>query len=210
MKACKLCKSQTQPLSLKKLYHWCGFCGFIWLDSEYYLEPDAERERYLEHNNVPENQGYVQMFGDFLAKVEPWSRKGRALDFGCGPGPVLADILKKRGWDTDIYDPFFAPESVFLDKKFQLITCTEVMEHIAEPLPVWKLLADALADGGVLAVMTHLHPGPDSLKDWWYIRDATHVSFYSRATMTWLARTLGLKEVYCDERKITVFCSFVS
>lgn len=202
MEKCKLCGSCAQPLPLKKKYHICLHCQLIWLDNSHLLSPQAERERYRKHNNDLNNPGYTQMFRDFLDLVEPHSQGMRALDFGSGPSPVLAEILGQRGWNTEIYDPYFAPDFSFAGKEFDLITCTEVVEHIADPWPVWQLLTKCLAARGILAVMTRLHSGPDQFRDWWYIRDTTHVCFYSRVTMEWLAVALGLKIIYCRDNII--------
>jgi hypothetical protein len=161
--------------------------------------------RYLEHNNDPTNPGYVKMFEDFLDVTLPWCQGHRALDFGSGPGPVLAGILRDKGWEVDLYDPYFAPDRAFVQHRYNLITCTEVMEHVKDPLATWQLLAGCLERDGVLAVMTHFHSGTKSFKDWWYIRDATHVCFYNRSTMEWLAQEFGLSLVYCDDFKTTVF-----
>ena len=46
-----------------------------------------------------------------------WKRLGgkpnfenkKVLDFGCGHGPALADILFNNGFHMDLYDPFFFP-----------------------------------------------------------------------------------------------------
>ena len=205
MTKCKLCGSPSQQLKHKKLYHVCGNCELIWLDERDVLAPGPEKERYLEHNNDPDNQGYRKMFMDFLDMVESRCKGQRALDFGSGPGPVLAGILRDRGWDVDIYDPYFAPDEAFKQCKYNLVTCTEVMEHVSDPLITWRSLVERLDTGGVLAVMTHFHPGVQKFKDWWYIRDATHVGFYNRITMEWLAQELGLKMLFCDDFKTTLF-----
>jgi 2-polyprenyl-3-methyl-5-hydroxy-6-metoxy-1,4-benzoquinol methylase len=34
----------------------------------------------------------------------------------------------------EIYDSYFSPEKVFLGKKYNLITSTEVFEHLDDPL----------------------------------------------------------------------------
>lgn len=202
---CKLCTNDGQPLYLNKLYYYCNRCQLIWLDEGDIVSRQDEEQRYLEHNNDLNDAGYVNMFNKFLAEIKPWCIGQRALDFGSGPGPALAHILTKQGWSVDIYDPYFAPDRDFLTKKYDLITCTEVLEHVQHPFAVWKQLTDCLGSRGTLAVMTHFHFGPVEFKDWWYRRDKTHICFYNRFTMEWIAEKLGLALVYCDDFKTTVF-----
>ena len=47
------------------------------------------------------------MFEAFIHKsIFPYQERiNKALDFGCGPGPVLAELLKRRGLEVEIYDP---------------------------------------------------------------------------------------------------------
>lgn len=51
------------------------------------------------------------MFNSFLkAAVFPFApASGRALDFGCGHGPVLAGILTEAGYEADLFDKYFSP-----------------------------------------------------------------------------------------------------
>jgi len=202
---CKLCGGASQPLQYKELYHICGTCQLIWLDDSHVLPPGLEKGRYLEHNNDQDSTGYVKMFEDFLSQVEPWSRGESALDFGSGPGPVLADIMRKRGWRVDIYDPYFAPGQDCLKQEYNLITCTEVIEHVRHPLKVWQQLRNCLTPDGTLAVMTLFHPGLEGFEKWWYRRDSTHICFYNRVTMEWIAENLGLSLSSCDDVKTAIF-----
>ena len=42
------------------------------------------------------------------------------LDFGCGTGPALADMLIKEGFKVSLYDPFFYPDKDVLSKQYDL------------------------------------------------------------------------------------------
>lgn len=132
-------------------------------------------------------------------------RKG--LDFGSGPSPVLAKILERDyGYDMDIYDLFYATEKVYQDRRYDLITSTEVVEHLADPLVFFKFARDHLREDGLLAVMTLFHPEEDEaiLKSH-YLRDMTHISFFSLKTMETVAALTGLEVVYSDHKRYTAF-----
>lgn len=154
-----------------------------------------------------DSPGYVGMFEAFLkAGVDPFAGEAaRALDFGCGPEPVLARLLERRGYAVDRTDLFFHPDEAYLNRRYDLITLTEVLEHLTDPLGTLRVLAQRLAPGGVLALMTLFHPDdPAKFADWWYRRDPTHVSFYTVETLGQVSGALGLKVLFSDAKKIIV------
>jgi 2-polyprenyl-3-methyl-5-hydroxy-6-metoxy-1,4-benzoquinol methylase len=203
---CILCESQevnklegAQP----GVYYHCRMCDLIFLEPEMRLGRDEEKSYYDEHNNTLDNPGYVAMFEKFLAAVLPHVPPGvKALDYGCGPGPVLQALLQRRGIPTDVYDPFFAP--VFPVGPYGLITCTEALEHAFNPKMIWQSFLSLLQHEGILGVMTHLHKGPDMFRHWWYKREPTHVVFYGEHTFSWLARTYEFQLLFTDGNKSVV------
>lgn len=204
--SCPLClHEKTVPIETldKKIYYNCSLCDLIFLDPAYFLPPGQEKNRYQQHNNTLENKGYVEMLEGFLSKVLPYVDSSiRALDFGSGPGPVLKMLLERKGIPADIYDPYFAPGKI--KKKYHLITCTEVLEHIHKARATWKKLTHLLLDGGYLAIMTQFHNGLANFPDWWYRRDPTHITFYSLKTLSWIHKNLSLNLVYNDKVKVAV------
>ena len=138
--------------------------------------------------------------------VLPFAQKNqRVLDFGCGPEPVLAQLLRKKGFTVDLYDPFFNTDKANLNQHYQLITLTEVLEHISNPLEALLILTRRLERGGAIVLMTLFHPdNQEKFESWWYRRDPTHVSFYTLATLRQLAEALGLSLVFSDGQRIAV------
>lgn len=188
-------------------YYRCPLCDWTALDKTHFLGADEQRARYLLHENTPDNTGYVAMFERFLAAcVEPYCPNARtSLDFGCGPGPVLAGLLKKRGLDVDTYDLFFAPETSYRSKTYDLITSTEVLEHIPEPMPVLRELAGRISNTGIIALMTLFAPeDAASFSKWWYLKDPTHVSFYTLKTFEVMARNLDMRVLFLDNKQMCV------
>ncbi|MBL7048085.1 MAG: class I SAM-dependent methyltransferase [Nitrospira sp.] len=143
------------------------------------------------------------MFKNFIDKgIRPYSlHKGLALDFGCGPGPVLATLLKDLGYEVDTYDIHFEPNTGYTEKRYDLITATEILEHLDDPLPVIMSLKNLLNQNGVLAFMTRFHSNdPEAFLNWWYRRDKTHISFYTPKTFRYIAEKASLKILLTDER----------
>jgi len=150
----------------------------------------------------------VEMFKRFIASgVKPFvPPEGKLLDFGSGPGPVLAELLKQEGHTVDLYDPFFASSKGIWRKTYHAITMTEVLEHLEKPRADLERLVGRLKKGGVLSVMTLFHPQDrQSFGVWWYRRDPTHVGFYTRRTLAKIADVLGLELVHCDDIRLAVF-----
>ena len=46
---------------------------------------------------------------------------------------------------------------------------------------------------GVLGVMTGMLDNWKNFPDWYYHRDPTHIAFYSKNTMQWIAKYFSLK-----------------
>jgi len=187
-------------------YH-CSSCELIFKDEDAIVSPEKELKVYRQHNNSEENAGYVAMFQDFIDKtVSPHREKiATALDFGSGPNPVLARMLEKEGFATDHYDKFFAPEKVFEHKRYDLITSTEVIEHIADVHALLKLFSDHLNPGGYLALMTQFHANTEEFYlQWWYRRDPTHIVFYRPKSFEVLAKEYGLTLRYHDDKKVVL------
>ena len=159
----------------------------------------------LFRSNTLQNLGYVRMFQEFIAgSVTPFVKQDAViLDFGSGPTPVLKHLLEQQGFKVDVYDPFFAP-SIISNVTYDCITCTEVLEHVFDPMSMWKRLLSLLSSDGVLALMTHFHLGTSETPSWWYLRDNTHVTFYSARTFAWVAQKFALDILYNDEVKTVV------
>ena len=168
-----------------------------------------EKERYDTHNNSIDDLRYVEYFNKFLKdSVFPFVKEiKKGLDFGSGPTPVLAKILEKNyGINMDIYDFHYAPEKSFKGNKYDLITSTEVVEHLKEPLEEFRLFESLLKENGILAVMTQFHRNNhEEFVNWHYTRDRTHISFFTPKTMKYIANITGLEIIYNDSIKCTTF-----
>ncbi|KJS81364.1 MAG: hypothetical protein JL57_26695 [Desulfosporosinus sp. BICA1-9] len=176
------------------------------MDEDTFLDRQEEFNRYSQHKNTLDNPGYVNNFNNFIiiSKIDNLKNVKRALDFGCGPGPVLQVLLEKLGYATDIYDPFFYPTQGFLKKRYDLITCTDVLEHLKNPLATLRILEVLLEKGGILAVTTLFHTSAEDFISWWYRKDPTHITFYSQKTFRWLAEHLNLSLEFSDDKSIGV------
>lgn len=209
---CRICQSDTRELvhpSNGQVFHECLKCQFISKDPAFYLSSKKEFEQYEHHENSIDDPDYVAFFEEFLqAAVFPFVNDGKeALDFGSGPSPVLAQILERDyDYDVTIYDLFYEPETDYKNQTYDLITTTEVMEHIPDPIETFKELKALMHKDSILSVMTLFHPKDDTkFWGWHYIRDFTHISFFTPEAMKIIADKVGLEVVYCDDYRYTTF-----
>lgn len=189
-----------------RTYH-CRACELIFKDDNAIISHERELKIYEQHNNSEENLGYVAMFQDFIDKtITPHQKQIKTvLDFGSGPNPVLAKILKKAGYSTDHYDKFFAPQKVYEGKRYDLITSTEVIEHIGDADDIMKFFAEHLNPGGYLALMTQFHHNTqEEYLKWWYRRDPTHIVFYRPKSFEELSKKFGFSLRYHDDKKVVL------
>lgn len=208
---CKICCSPTEAFShpkTKVLYHQCHHCDFIFVDDAFFITTEEELVIYNYHNNSLEDEKYVAYLKDFVDHtVIPFRTGNQVLDYGSGPTPVLATILETDyQFDVDIYDLYYAPNKVYQGKMYDIITSTEVIEHLPNPIETLALMYRLLNEGGIVALMTLFHPQDQTIfLDWWYIRDRSHIAFYTPKTIKILAEKIGFQVIYCDDyRQITL------
>ena len=208
MSKCKICNHQTKELAhikIPQIYYYCPNCKLITLKESMIHSKKAEKADYQKHENSLDSPGYVTMFEDFIEKaIDPYIKApAKVLEFGSGPGPVLAHLLKEKGFDVDQYDPYFSTKRVYEGNSYDLITSTDVIEHLKNPLKELQLLVNLLNPGGYLALMTKFHTdNEDNFWQWQYRREKSHIAFYREDTLNYLTDIFDLKIVYCDKVKI--------
>lgn len=166
----------------------CVACGLVHLAPADRLGPAAERAHYGTHENDPADPDYRAFLGrvadPLVARLDPGAE---GLDFGAGPGPTLSVMLEERGFAMSVYDPFFAPDTTPLTRRYDFITCTETVEHFFHPGAEFRRLDRLIRPGGWLAIMTEVYQDGRSFEGWRYARDPTHACFYRIRTLEWLA-----------------------
>lgn len=193
--ACPVCRAPSPKhfLDVEELVYWrCGACEARFLDPGQRPDAGQEHAHYLHHENDPGDPGYRRFLSKLteplLKKLEPGLR---GLDYGCGPGPALAAMLREAGYDMALYDPYFHHDTQPLLQTYDFITCSEVAEHFHEPAQQFDRLDLMLRPGGWLAVMTCFQTDDARFAGWHYRKDPTHVIFYREATLRLVAAQRG-------------------
>ncbi len=188
---CPLCRLPEaacfRNCSLRR-YLQCKRCGLVFVHPDERLNRTEEKARYDLHRNDPADPEYRSFLARLAAPLSSLIQAGSSgLDFGCGPGPALAMMLKEQGHSVTLYDPFYAPDAGAWLQAYDFITATEVLEHLYMPGEELDRLFGVLKPGGFLGIMTKQLPASDELSDWHYMRDPTHVCFFSPATFEYIA-----------------------
>lgn len=192
---CPVCRAPGSELFLSiqgRDYRRCGYCAARFLDPHQRPSRDEEYAHYLHHENHPDGPGYRR----FLSKLARpllalLSSESRGLDYGCGPGPALAAMLREAGHDVALFDPFFHPDREPLTKVYDFVTCTETAEHFHRPSAEFSRLMALVRPGGWLAIMTCFQTDDARFQNWHYRKDPTHVVFYREETLRYLASACG-------------------
>jgi len=145
----------------------CG-CAFAEQETAFDYTRDASSELNVAHY-VEVNAGLWPIVRT-IARL-PFGPGAKYLEIGCGFGFGLDYAITERGWNGRGIDPspfaaagrvalslpiegrYFQPDEA-LGTEADIILASEVLEHIAAPLPFLQTLRRALAPGGMLALTT--------------------------------------------------------
>ena len=192
---CPVCgQPETEPFQTAggRVYRRCPHCAARFLVAAQRPSRAEEHAQYLLHRNDPDDPHYRRFLSKLayplLARLAP---RSSGLDYGCGPGPALAAMLREAGHGMALYDPLFAPDPAPLDRPHDFVTCTEVAEHFHHPQAEFARLRGLVRPGGWLALMTCFQTDDARFAGWQYRHDPTHVVFYREATFHHLAQSWG-------------------
>lgn len=200
MKICTVCKNDKIEFFLKlkdKIYWRCRICEATMLDNRNFISTNQEKYHYLKHNNVINDTRYRNflyiLFDTIKYKI---SVNDIGLDYGCGYAPALADIFRKKGFNVELYDPFFFKNKTIFYRKFKFIVCSEVVEHFFKPFEEFNKIDGLLAKNSWFTVMTSFMTCDNLFKNWYYRRDPTHVVFYKKNTFKFIANQRNWKVTF--------------
>jgi len=194
---CIVCK-HTDIILFKKIkgkqYWKCNQCKSIFLDKKFYLSSEDEYKHYLTHNNDINDERYKQFLSNLMRPLsEKLEKNSNGLDYGCGPGPALSQMFEQEGHKMNIYDPFFYPLKENLLKKYDFISCSETIEHFHNPFEEFLNFNNLIIKNGIIGIMTNFYSEERSFENWYYVRDPTHVVFYCKETILYLAKMFNWK-----------------
>ena len=197
---CPLCHSDDTGSYYKdrrRVYVNCRSCNLIFVPKAYHLSPEREKARYDLHRNSPNDAGYRSFLQGILnPTIEIVPLGSRGLDYGSGPEPVLTEMFREQGYRMESYDIHYADNPAVLKEKYDFLVCNETVEHFSQPRKEWERFPQLIGPDGIVAVRTELMHASRDFSKWHYIRDETHICFYSKETFQWLADFGGFTVEY--------------
>lgn len=173
-------------------YWQCNRCQLVFVNAQQRLSPEAEKAIYDLHQNSHTDAGYIRFLSRFAEPLKQRLSPGsKGLDYGCGPAPVLAEMLSTSGFPTVGYDPFYLPS--LPTGTFDFVCCTEAIEHFYQPGKVFEHWLGLMNPCAVLGIMTKRVINKERFANWHYKNDQTHVCFFSEATFSWVAAHYSLR-----------------
>jgi tetratricopeptide (TPR) repeat protein len=191
----KSCAEQTgtflQPSGIAVPYRRCSVCEFVFTTFCDAWTPDqfAQRIYNSDYATVDPDYGDARPRGNanVIARTfDAWKATLAVLDYGSGSG-VLAAHLAEGGFEaTASYDPYSNPDASVLARRYDIVTCFEVLEHHPDPVAAIREIAGVLNPDGIVVLST-LVQGADFEREglqWWYVGPRNgHVSIFSRTAL---------------------------
>ncbi len=200
---CPLCSgtlTEAYHSDKNREYLLCTRCDLVFVPRLYHLTDEDSKREYDLHINDPADVGYRKFLSRLFTPIQKLlSAESNGLDFGSGPGPTLSVMFEECGHKVDLFDLFYATDQTVFHKKYDFITCSEVVEHLAEPGMELKRLWSCLKDDGYLGIMTKRVIDSESFTTWHYKNDKTHICFLSEQTVHWLCDFLNAELVYMEK-----------
>jgi 2-polyprenyl-3-methyl-5-hydroxy-6-metoxy-1,4-benzoquinol methylase len=201
---CTLCETLLENKA-DEFYFICDTCGAYIKNQDFYINSLQEKAVYEEHNNDVNDIGY-QNFTSPITKaiLAKFTSKHLGLDYGCGTGPVISKLLKDKGYQIELYDPYFYPNENYLNYQYDYIFSCEVFEHFYQPKKEIEKLLAVLKPTGSLLIMTLVYDSEIDVdfKNWYYRKDPTHVFIYTKKTIQFIADKYKLKTKIENNRMI--------
>ncbi|ABM01648.1 class I SAM-dependent methyltransferase [Shewanella amazonensis] len=193
--SCSLCGGNDLYLfaeDRRRPYYRCRCCALVQVPAPFHLSAEEEKAEYDKHDNGEDSPGYRSFLSRTLTPLLPRLNPGdKGLDYGCGAGALLAKMAAEQGFEFAAYDLYYFPDRAVLTDRYQCVTLTEVIEHVADARALLDELSSLLAPGALLAIMTKRVLSAEAFGRWHYKNDPTHINFYSDETFAWIAAERG-------------------
>ena len=206
----------------------CGNCDLVY--KNFHLSDQIEQEIYNRWRAVMgprwagasdcENQPRSLMA---LLEAHFFEINGRPpqsiIDVGAGEGGYLDDVVEIERYSLDINEQSALENSnrgikgivadICSDKftvarKFDVITCFDVLEHLRAPDTALKNIASLLRPGGIFVAETGNITSPipvlAGIQNWWYVNIPEHKIFWHEALLRKSLRKWGLQITHCQLR----------
>lgn len=171
-------------------------------------------DEYYSPSNLTVPDFINQRLNEIVAGFEIYRKNNRFLDVGCGAGSLLAaakradwlatgvevskpsiDFLQERGFQV-FHGELEAAH--FVENSFDVVTASEILEHISQPLALLKESLRILRPGGLFWATTPHGRGVSARllgADWTCVSPPEHLQLFSVKGIKGLLEKAGFQKV---------------
>lgn len=215
---CRLCCAESASIGEKNGYRIfrCPNCSFLFaeLGSEKF-DPRVEYDGYgANENYLSKKEKKLKRSGKRINRCKALVQGNLFLEIGCNVG-IATEAARRLGFDAvgidvdaaaiDIAKAEF-PECRFYaelstdfaarGERYDVIYCSEVMEHVPDPMSVLRSMKELLAENGIIWMSTpdagHWRT-PKNVLEWKELAPPDHIGMFSPKSLAIALRQSGLK-----------------
>ena len=200
---CPVCTSDASVFINKKGYDYyqCQSCKTVFVPGGI-EQGNMVGGGYEFERNTTQNDERIRRFFGLVGSIN-------MLDFGCGHGMLVAHCNSKDIL-CDGYDKWNPDFNKLQDKKYNLISMVEVIEHTSAPFSELDDINDMLSDNGILYIETSFVDIAEEevipLSEFFYIEPSVgHCTLFSHASLDILMRSKGFTPLVPIDRNTRIY-----
>lgn len=195
----------------------CGACGTLYAHRT--GDAPLDYDGYYGESNLSVPEFIGARLDEIFAAFEPRRKTNRLLDVGCGAGTIL-QAARRAGWEAEglevsrpaaehvraegfkVFCGELA-EARYPDGHFDVVTASEVLEHLSDPAPLLEEVARILRPGGLFWATTPHGRGLSARMlglDWSTICPPEHLQLFSLSGARRMVERAGFRRVRVTSR----------
>jgi len=192
----------------------CEGCRTVYTSVTPPEAPQEAYESYYTADNLRVPEFIAARTGEILAGLSTYRQNNRMLDIGFGSG-VLLEVARLQGWKAfglEVSAPAVEQarargfevfhgtleEANYPDGHFDLVTASEILEHLPDPHNFLKEVGRILRPGGTLWATTPSAGGLSfrSMRlEWSMVAPPDHAQLFSAAAVTCMLNRAGFSHI---------------
>ena len=177
----------------------CADCRSLYASKLPEIEETLNYDEYYSATNLEVPEFIMKRVDEIISGFESYKKTNRLLDIGFGAGTIL-QVASRKGWDVsgqEVSSPAVEQarvqgfeafcgnlsEAKYPDAYFDVITCSEILEHVPNPQEILLEVARILRPGGLFWATTPSARGISYRlmgTEWSVLSPPEHTQLYSK------------------------------